>query len=105
MSDYSLPGKFDRIIHQPSRLSIMAVLFGCEGADFVYLQDATGLTKGTLSKHLKKLEEVGYISIDKTFKGSYPNTSAALTPSGRKAFRKYRRQYRSFTQFIDTQNS
>jgi DNA-binding MarR family transcriptional regulator len=83
----------------------MAVLTGCESADFVYLQGATGLTKGTLSKHLKKLEEAGYIAIVKTFKGSYPNTSAMLTPVGRKAFRKYRRQYGSFTRLIETQDS
>ena len=105
MSDYSLPNKFDRIIHQPSRLSIMAVLTGCEYADFVYLQRATGLTKGTLSKHLKKLEDAGYIAIVKTFKGSYPNTSAKLTKVGRKAFKEYRRQYGSFTHLVESQDS
>ncbi len=105
MGDYSLPSRFDPIIHQPSRLSIMAVLAGCESADFVYLQGATGLTRGTLSKHLKKLADAGYITIAKTFKGSYPNTSASLTPTGRKAFRKYRRQYRTFTRLIEAQES
>ncbi len=105
MSDYSLPNKFDRIIHQPSRLSILAVLAGCESADFVYMQGATGLTKGTLSKHLKKLEDAGYIAIAKTFKGSYPNTSATLTKAGRKAFKKYCRLYGTFTRLIETQDS
>lgn len=103
MSDYSLPSKFDRIIHQPSRLSIMAVLNGCEAADFTFLLQTTRLTNGTLSKHLKKLENAGYISITKSFKGNYPNTSASLTKVGRTAFRAYRRQYGSFIRYVNAQ--
>lgn len=97
MHDFSLPSKFDALIHQPSRLSIIAVLAGAESADFTYLLNATGLTKGTLSKHLTKLRDAGYIEIAKSFKDNYPNTSAALTPKGRKAFREYRRQYIAFS--------
>lgn len=93
MTDYSLPTKFDPLIHQASRLSIVAVLAGCESADFTYLLEATGLTKGTLSKHLTKLREAGYVAIEKDFKGNYPHTSASLTPSGRQAYKNYRRQY------------
>jgi len=96
MSEYSLPTQFDRLIHQPSRLAIMAVLAGCESADFTYLLTATSLTKGTLSAHLSKLEGAGYVVITKSFKGKYPHTSAALAPDGRKAFKKYRKQYRDF---------
>lgn len=96
MSEYSLPTQFDRLIHQPSRLAIMAVLAGCESADFTYLLTATGLTKGTLSAHLSKLEDAGYLGITKSFKGKYPHTSAALTSKGRKAFKKYQKQYREF---------
>ncbi|NIM94932.1 MAG: helix-turn-helix domain-containing protein [Anaerolineales bacterium] len=101
MSDYTLPTQFDRLIHQPSRLAIMAVLYGCESAEFAYLLDATGLTKGTLSAHLSKLEEAGYVEIQKTFKGKYPHTSASLTKDGRKAFKKYRKQYRDFERAMD----
>ena len=97
MSDYALPKQFDRLIHQPSRLAIMAVLAGCESAEFTYLLQATKLNKGTLSKHLTNLEGAGYIEIIKIFKGRYPNTSAKLTPEGRKAFEKYRKQYRAFS--------
>ena len=61
-------------------------------ADFVYLLNATGLGKGNLSSHLTKLKEAGYITITKSFKGKYPNTSCALTAKGRKAFNVYRRQ-------------
>ena len=96
MSDFSLPIQFDRLIHQPSRLAIMAVLAGCESADFTYLLNTTSLTKGTLSAHLSKLEEAGYVAITKSFKGKYPHTSAALTSDGRKAFKTYRKQYREF---------
>jgi DNA-binding MarR family transcriptional regulator len=96
MDDYTLPTQFDRLIHQPSRLAIMAVLVGCESAEFQYLLKATGINKGTLSAHLSKLEDAGYVAITKTFKGKYPNTSAALTADGRKAFRKYQKQYREF---------
>ena len=91
--DFKQITKFDRLIHEPSRLVIMAVLFASEGADFKYLLNATGLTKGNLSAHLSKLEKAGYIKITKSFKGKYPYTTAALIPEGRKAFKAYRKQY------------
>ena len=103
MSDYALPTQFDPLIHQPSRLSIMAVLAGCESADFTYLLNVTGLTRGTLSKHLTKLSEAGYLAIKKSFKGNYPNTSAKLTAAGRKAFRNYRRQYIAFSRTLNNE--
>jgi DNA-binding MarR family transcriptional regulator len=100
-TDYSLPTKFDPLIHQSSRLSILAVLAGAESADFTYLVEATGLTKGTLSKHLSKLRDAGYIEIEKSFKDNFPNTSASLTPTGRKAFEEYRRQYIEFSKAME----
>ena len=84
---------FDRLIHEPSRLAIMAVLAASESADFKYLQNSTGLTKGNLSAHLRKLEEAGYVNIEKGFKGNYPHTTCSLTKEGRRAFKAYRRQY------------
>ena len=101
MTDYSFPIQLDRMIHNPGRLAIMAVLAGCERADFVYLEKATELNKGTLSKHLSALEESEYIEITKRFKGKVPNTSAQLTPKGRKAFIKYRKQYQEFLNSVD----
>jgi DNA-binding MarR family transcriptional regulator len=100
MTEYSLPTQFDRLIHQPSRLAIMAVLAGCESADFTYLLTAAGLTKGTLSAHLSKLEEAGYVVITKSFKGKYPHTSATLSPKGRKAFKTYQKQYQTFSKVV-----
>jgi DNA-binding MarR family transcriptional regulator len=89
------------MIHNPGRLAIMAVLAGCESADFTYLEQATAVNKGTLSKHLAALEESGYIEITKRFKGKIPNTSARLTPQGRKAFKKYRKEYQEFLKSMD----
>ena len=101
MNDYSLPNRFDPLIHQPSRLSIVAVLAGCESADFSYLLNTTELTKGTLSKHLTKLRDAGYVAIKKSFKGNYPHTSASLTLVGRKAFEEYRQQYITFSHAME----
>jgi DNA-binding MarR family transcriptional regulator len=83
---------FDRLIHEPSRLAIVAVLYACERADFTYLLNATELTKGNLSSHVKKLEEAGYVDIHKGYKGNYPYRTYALTKLGRKKFEEYRKQ-------------
>jgi len=92
---------FDRLIHEPARLAIMAILSACESADFTYLLNATGLSKGNLSAHLSKLEEGGYVAILKSFKGKYPNTTCALTTAGRKAFVAYRKQYLALARHLE----
>lgn len=79
----------DRTIHEPSRLMVIALLAGAVKADFQYLQQATGLTKGNLSVHLSKLEEAGYIATEKTFKGKYSLTVCRLTTRGREGFEEY----------------
>ena len=84
---------FDRLIHEPARLAIMAVLSVVESADFAYLLNATKLSKGNLSAQLSKLQESGYVSIIKDLKGNYPHTNCSLTGKGRKAFKAYRKQY------------
>ena len=86
----------DRLIHEPSRSIILAILCAVESADFLYLQRETGLTKGNLSVHLSKLEEAGYISIEKTYRGKIPMTLCRMTEAGRKAFKSYREQLKSF---------
>ena len=73
----------DRLIHEPGRLAIMTVLSSLKSADFVFLQHATGLTKGNLSSHLTKLEEAGLVAIEKRFIRKKPNTNVALTTAGR----------------------
>jgi DNA-binding transcriptional ArsR family regulator len=91
----------DRIIHEPSRLAIVAVLSACESADFTYLLNSTGLTKGNLSAQLSKLEEAGYVHIQKGFKGKYPHTQCALTAHGRRAFKQYWEQYQSLANHLN----
>ena len=81
----------DRIIHEPARLMVAALLAAVKEADFRYLQESTGLTKGNLSVHLSKLEEAGYISIEKTFRGRYPLTICRLTERGRAVLDSYRK--------------
>ncbi len=82
----------DRVIHEPSRLAIVAVLAACESADFRYLRTATNLTDGNLSAHLGKLEEAGYVSSEKRFVEKKPNTLYRLSEAGRGAFQQYRKQ-------------
>ena len=82
----------DRIIHEPARLIIVAILYAVESADFLYLLHETGLTKGNLSSHLSRLEDTGYVDIEKTFHGKVPRTICRLTGSGRIAFDDYRQR-------------
>ena len=82
----------DRLVHEPARLLIMTILSAVDGADFLYLQRETGLTKGNLSSHLSKLESAGYVDIIKTYRGKIPLTLCELTSAGQKEFSNYRQQ-------------
>ncbi len=82
----------DRVIHEPGRLMIVALLFAVDRADFLYLQHETAMNKGTLSSHLSRLEEAGYVAVTKTYRGKVPQTLLCLTGAGRKAFEQYRRK-------------
>lgn len=84
----------DRVIHEPARLLIVALLASVREADFVYLQRETGLTKGNLSSHLTRLEQAGYLHIEKGYRGRVPQTVCSLTADGRAAFKAYRAQMR-----------
>ena len=79
----------DDVIHGRLRLGIMAHLINADVADFNELRTVLGATQGNLSVHLRKLEEAGYITIEKGFLGRKPNTKARLTKKGRKAFGAY----------------
>jgi len=81
--------EIDRIIHEPSRLTILAHLYVVESADFLFLMRQTGLTSGNLSSHLSKLEAAGYIEIKKEFVDKKPHTMLSLTDAGRTAFKEY----------------
>jgi DNA-binding MarR family transcriptional regulator len=88
----------DRVIHEPARLSIVALLYVLESADFTFIMNQTGMTWGNLSSHMAKLEEAGYLEVEKSFKGKRPNTMLKLTEQGRQAFQEYRKR---MTQFFD----
>jgi len=88
--------ELDRLIHEPARLLIVTILSTLESADFLFLQRETDLTKGNLSAHLSKLEEAGYVNIEKTFKGKLPLTVCKLTEAGRAAFDGYRQLMQNF---------
>ena len=88
--------ELDRLIHEPARLLIATILSSVVSADFLFLQRETGLTKGNLSAHLSKLEEAGYVKIEKTFKGKLPLTVCKLTAMGKKALVEYRQHLQAF---------
>ncbi|HXG70221.1 MAG TPA: transcriptional regulator [Gemmatimonadaceae bacterium] len=79
----------NRVVHEPARLSILTVLDACDRADFLFLLNITGLTKGNLSSHLSKLEQAGLVEIEKKFEGKQPITYAMLSGEGREAVREY----------------
>ena len=79
----------DKVIHQPVRLRIVAALAALdkkEQIDFKTLAKMHQLTDGNLGAHLVKLEEAGYIRVNKGFENRKPRTQVSLTASGRKAF-------------------
>lgn len=87
----------DPLIHVPTRLKIVATLAALPDGDtlsFTRLQNMIGLTPGNLIIHLRKLEEAGYLSSEKTTKGTTPTTTVALTGHGRTALGAYRRALR-----------
>jgi DNA-binding MarR family transcriptional regulator len=89
-SDLAGFSEIDRLVHEPARLMLMAVLYVIDSADFTFLMNQTGMTWGNLSAHMSKLEEAGYLEVEKSFKGKRPNTMLRLTPQGRAAFQNYR---------------
>ena len=82
-------GRIDDVIHGRMRLGIMVYLADAETAEFTELKTALEATQGNLSVHLKKLEEAGYVAIDKSFVNNKPLTRVSITPEGRRAFAGY----------------
>jgi DNA-binding MarR family transcriptional regulator len=81
--------EIDEVIHSRVRLGVMAYLMAADAADFNTLKAKLDTTDGTLSVHLRKLEDAGYIVIEKSFRNRRPLTETRLTRSGRRAFRTY----------------
>lgn len=81
--------RLDETIHGRVRLGVMTYLVTAGASDFTTLKNALSVTEGTLSVHLRKLEEAGHVAIEKSFKGRRPLTRVHLTEGGRAAFRNY----------------
>jgi DNA-binding MarR family transcriptional regulator len=86
--DFDISG-IDEVIHGRMRLGIMAYLSGAGTADFGSLKAKLAATDGNLSVHLSKLEQAGYVAIDKSFVGKKPLTTVSLSDRGREAFIAY----------------
>ena len=81
--------EIDDVIHGRVRLSVMAYLSGAGAADFNELKAKVGGTDGNLSVHIRKLEEAGYVEVEKTTRGRRPLTTLTLTRKGREAWIAY----------------
>ena len=84
-----LPQRLDQVIHDRTRLAILAALAASETLSFIDLKAITGTTDGNLSVHARRLEDAGYVRCEKTFAGRTPRTQYRLSTAGRRAFEKY----------------
>lgn len=91
----------DPLLHSQLRLAIISILVSVEEAEFAYLKEQTKASAGNISVQLEKLQEAGYIKIEKTFKGKYPLTKCAITKKGIKAFDQY---VKALQQYIKPKN-
>jgi len=90
-------GPLDGLIHEASRLKIVAVLSECEQCDFNFLLGMAQLTRGNLSAHVAKLVAAGYVEEEKRFVDRKPNTRYRLTSAGRAAYNDYLAAWRRLT--------
>lgn len=90
------------LLHSQLRLAIMSLLISVEEADYSFVKEQTGATSGNISVQMSKLEEAGYIEINKMFKNKRPNTSYTITSNGIKAFEEY---VNTLQQYLDVPDS
>ena len=83
------PQRLEQVIHDRTRLAILAALAASETLSFTDLKTITGTTDGNLSVHARRLEDAGYVLCEKTFAGRTPRTEYQLSTAGRRAFEKY----------------
>ncbi len=79
----------DPLLHSQLRLAIISMLLGSEKVEFMYIKEETKAAAGNISLQIKKLQEAGYITVEKTFKNNYPKTMLSITDKGVKAFESY----------------
>jgi DNA-binding MarR family transcriptional regulator len=103
--DFSEIAALDRLVHEPARLMILASLYVVESADYTYLMRQADITWGNLSAHLSKLEEAGYIEVEKTYRGKRPYTLVRMSPQGRDAFRQYVGHMKGIIDYLDAESN
>ncbi|HBE41962.1 MAG TPA: ArsR family transcriptional regulator [Bacteroidales bacterium] len=79
----------DPLLHSQLRLAIISMLVASKKVEFTYIQSETQAAAGNISIQIKKLEDAGYIKVEKSFKNNYPNTMLSITDKGIKAFESY----------------
>ncbi|MDA8353193.1 MAG: transcriptional regulator [Firmicutes bacterium] len=106
MLPYKELARLDKLVHEPARLAILTALSACTLAEFLFLQELTGLTKGNLSSHLAKLEKAELIVIDKHFiRKKIPQTTVRITDEGRAAVDRHWKQLASIHRAIQRQGA
>ncbi len=78
--------RFDAVIHPSPRLQICGLLAAVDSMDFAAVRDAVGVSDSVLSKHVKQLEDAGYVRVHKATRASRLRTSLSLTSDGHRAF-------------------
>lgn len=84
-----ISGELDKVIHERMRLGIISALAANKKLSFTDLKNLLNTTDGNISVHARKLEEAGYLTFEKSFKGRMPLTEYAITNEGKKALEKY----------------
>ena len=79
----------DPLLHSQLRLAIISMLVNSGKVEFTHIKEETGAAAGNISIQIKKLQEAGYIKVEKTFKNNYPKTMLSITNKGVKAFESY----------------
>lgn len=87
--DAQIVKKKNLALHSQLRLAIISMLVASDKVEFTHIQSETKAAAGNISIQIKKLEDAGYIKVEKTFKNNYPNTILSITDQGIKAFESY----------------
>ena len=92
----------NKVVHEPRRFAIRnALWYGGGVQDYVFLQRVTGLTQGNLASHLRKLEEVGLVELEKIFLYRRPKTRVVITEAGKTAVENGWRHLESIKQELE----
>lgn len=88
----------DPLLHSQLRLAIVSMLVNSDKVDFTHIKDETKAAAGNISIQIKKLQEAGYINVEKTFRNNYPKTMLSITKKGLKAFEDYVNDLKKYIQ-------